>query len=319
MRTPIRLGVAVVVSSVAILQACSVRTEEERRQDTNARLAPEAEIASDKSVTVRWPDFVNHKGAVVAEAVTLTIPARFRPEPHREWPYSSSPRIESVSLTVAISGIKPWETPPPIHPEIYDGPRLYSALNPLFGKEPDSMANPETRAKFEAWRERARSYKRVHLQRNHSLATAEQKHWLIASAYRVLHDVPPGPENKGIPYLRDGEVGGLRRYSKLYCYSVHQQREPHYARILEHKRTDDPSPTGCVVNRDLAMYVSAPGNDDWVLIECRAYGICDAYFQAGRREARTSIWIDDVQRWQETVSPVRAVVDSLVTLPATER
>jgi hypothetical protein len=311
------LRLTVLAIAIAMLQACSIQTEEDVLKEANARFAPEAEMALDKSVTIRWPRLATLDGELMAEAVTLKIPAQYKPEASREWPHTSSPSIESVDITIVLSGMKPWATPPPIHPEVYDGPRLYSSLNSLLGKEPDSMSNPKTRATFETWREHARIHKRVKLRRNGSLSSAQQKN-RAATFYRTLQSGAVDPDQGG--YLLDGEIGGLRRFSKLYCYSAYQRTEQQHKQILEHKQRDDPSPPGCVVDRDLALYVSPPDASDWVLIECHALGNCDASFQAGQREARLSLWAYDVERWRETVNPVRGIVDSFVTsISARER
>jgi hypothetical protein len=297
----------------AALAACSVRTAEERLRDENARLAPEAEVAPDGSAVVRWPDVVSFHKELVAAAVELRVPTAYKPVPTREWPYTDDPKIESLFVTVVISGIEPWSTPPPIHPEIYDGPRLYSSLNTLLGKKPESMDDPKTRANFEKWRENKRRHKRVELRRNVSLDSVEQRSRKVAFL-RDLYDAPGAAiYDSKTKYLLDGEVGGLRRYSRLYCYSDREQSsDPLYRQILEHKQFDDPSPATCVVNRNLAVFVSPSNATDWVFIECSPLGNCDVHFQAGRRAARMTLWAYDIPRWRETVTPVRDVIDSFV-------
>ena len=122
--------------------------------------------------------------------------------------------------------------------------------NVLFGKKPDSMENPKTRAEFEAWRELRRIQKRVRIQRNTSFGTLEQRHREV-NFMRNLHDSPLEVGTEG--YLRDGETGGLHRYSHFYCLSAHEQSDPKRNGGLKNKQVDDSSPSGCAVNRDLAL------------------------------------------------------------------
>lgn len=294
---------------VLAIASCTERSDEEMRRDANAHLAPEAELAADESVTVRWPSLTTSSGELIAKEVSLRVPAQYAPEPAREWPHSAKPRIESIAFTVVLSNIKPLPEPPPIHPEVYDGPRLYSMPNVLFGKKPDSMANPKTRAEFEAWREWRRIQKRVRIQRNKSFGTMEQRHREV-NFMRSLYDSPLEVGTEG--YLLDGETGGLHRYSKFYCLSAHEQSDPKRNGGLKNKQADDPSPSGCAVNRDLALYVSPSEGKEWVFIKCDSLGTCTAKFQAGLRGVEVDMWAFDVVRWRETVTPVRQLIDSFV-------
>ena len=179
------------------------------------------------------------------------------------------------------------------------------------------MSNPKTRATFEAWREQQRTHKVVKLLRNSSLSSAGQKH-SETTFYRTLQAGVVDPDKGG--YILDGEVGGLRRFSSLHCISADEQTKQHNKQILENKQRDDPSPKGCVVDRELALYVSPPDASDWVFIKCHSLGNCDVSFQAGQRKVWLSLWAYDVERWRETVNPVRAIVDSFVTsIPSREK
>lgn len=300
------LGLAICVLTVT---ACAEKSEEERRQETNSRLAPEAELTADRSVIVRWPALTSSSGEQVAKEVTLKVPAQYAPAPQREWPYSAKPRIESLLIEVVLSNIKPWAESPPIDPEVYDGPRLYSAINVLFGQKPDSMDNPKTRAEFETWRERSRTHKIVRIKRNISFGTSEQRRHAV-NFLRRLYDSPSEVDREG--YLRDGEVGGLRRFSKVYCQSVHDPSTSHGKRNPEHKQADDPSPPGCSANRDLALFVAPFEATEWVFIECHPLGVCTARFQAGSRGVEVDMWFHDVVRWRETVGPIRELIDGFV-------
>jgi hypothetical protein len=303
----------------AACSACTENSPEEQRRSVNAGLAPEAEIAADQTTIVRWPRLVSPDGEVMTEPVALGIPPRFRPDPRREWPLTSTPRIESVSVSIVIENMTPWDTLPPIHPEVYDGPRLYSMLKVLFGGKPDSMDDPEIRKDFELWRQRQRTNKLVSISRNSSFASATRRSTYPHIA-NTLHDSVKSSNESESGFLSDGEVGGLRRYSRLVCVPAAQRNEPASKQMLDGKLEDDPSPAGCVVDRDIALYLSPvhSGSDDWVFIECRSYGMCTARFEAARREAQVQMWAADVERWTETIEPLRKTINAFVLPPGAD-
>jgi hypothetical protein len=89
----------------------------------------------------------------------------------------------------------------------------------------------------------------------------------------------------------------------------------HAKRALENKATDDPSPSGCVVNRYNTVLLSTPSEDrgTWIEIVCRPVLLdCVAAFIAAERVVEVDFDNYDIQHWRQIVEPVRKRIEQLV-------
>lgn len=275
-------------------QVTVVRPEQRR-----ADLASSGFRVENGSLVVEWPAERNRR--TLLEPVRLEIPAALRP-----WPQRSS-----IDLHLVVD-LPPWQVLPPIDAETYDGPRLYSAWKTIFGLKPDTMADPKIRADYERWRQWRRTDKLVVLYRDRDLPAEPME-----ALERIAHasNVQQGSvlEARDGSHVRDGELAGLTRYSRLICYGEGNRQQPDVQAFLRRKAADDPSPAGCVAVRAAALLFRGLGTEDATLIACRStVDECTAYIQVAGRLAEFPIFVHDLPQWRDTVEPLRAQLRRLV-------
>lgn len=108
-------------------------------------------------------------------------------------------------------------------------------------------------------------------------------------------------------YWPDGEVHGLKRYSRLKCGNP---EEPWNKEHLEKKPADDTSPAGCFVWRQgLFLLPASPTrrDDEWVYVQC-VTGLCEVAFSSKGIRASLDLWVDELPQWHERVHAARQII-----------
>lgn len=103
----------------------------------------------------------------------------------------------------------------------------------------------------------------------------------------------------GSGYYRDGSIAGLDRYSTSVCID-HRFKSEALAKAVALKGADDPSPPGCIINRQWSILVSPVNtpNDEAAAIVCMTTG-CKMFFDAVGRRASIGIDHKDIKRWSK--------------------
>jgi hypothetical protein len=298
-----------ILSIVVAVIAAWFSSRQNETQQREVVLPDGQSYSANGPLRVDWPAL--RDSHVSLPPVRLEIPAALRPRPRWYFPVKGRPTpLLGFDMHLTIE-LPRWKTLPPVDPDSYDGPRLYSAWKTIFGLKPDTMADPKIRADFENWRQWRRTHKMVTLYRMRDLpAQPDEALRRVAHATDVQHGTL---EPRDGSYMANGELAGLARYSRLVCHAGEEQNRPDVQAILRGKPADDPSPEGCVASSRFAMLFAGLGTDDAILIACRsALDECTAFVQVGGRLAEFPIYEHDIPQWRETVEPVRTQLRALV-------
>lgn len=109
----------------------------------------------------------------------------------------------------------------------------------------------------------------------------------------------------------DGQIGGLQRYSRMYCPNPESLPERGQ---LSQREPDDPSPPGCYLNRK-GSYLSNSIEDDLgeraIEIRCLS-GICEMSLQINDRTVLTNLQPTQFAYATELADAIRSQVSSYI-------
>jgi hypothetical protein len=261
---------------------------------------PEANVDANGRLSLSLPHQPATKRSAVKNAVRLAISPDLKPELHS---YGTTfGRV--IYLHVELHTLPARSEPPPIPHEVAENVRIYS-----LPWAPKTVKDPKVRQDLYHAMEYSRRNKRVRYGPDAPIRA------------RFFDLIDPASRN----YLPDGEVDGLNRFSSLRCYTSSELQpdpaNPEFMgwkwakRALENKATDDPSPSGCVVNRYNTVLLSKPSEDrgTWIEIVCRPVLLdCVAAFIAAERVVEVDFDNYDIQHWRQIVEPVRKRIEQLV-------
>jgi hypothetical protein len=144
--------------------------------------------------------------------------------------------------------------------------------------------------------------------------------WQSVELFRALNDSQQRREHYALwaykceTCMADGQVGGLQRYSRMYCpdpASLPQRGQ------LAQREADDPSPPGCYLNRQ-GSYLSNSVQDDQgeqaIEVRCLS-GHCEMSLQVRGRTVFTNINPKQLRYSTELAEAIRRQVSSYIVEP----
>ena len=144
--------------------------------------------------------------------------------------------------------------------------------------------------------------------------------WQGVELFRALNDSQQRRERYALwaykcdTCVLDGQIGGLQRYSRMYCpdpKSLPQRGQ------LAQREADDPSPPGCYLNRQ-GSYLSNSVQDDQgeqaIEVECRS-GFCQMSLQVRGITVFTNINPKQLRYSTELAEAIRRQVSSYIVEP----
>lgn len=237
------------------------------------------------------------------ERLSMKIPAEYEPE-------LSKVLERTIYIHITLDKLTDWTESPPIPRDVQQQARIYSSPLSLLKTEAPGDLPSEVKDDIYNHMELKRKRKRVRFKPDRKIHSSYAE-WRKRRFYNTSK------------YIQDGFVDGLERYFRMYCFSDAQLRSnpnrpddmrwKSWKYALENKRTDDPSPDNCVVDRSNMILVNkeSDNSNDWIFIKCSpVIHLCTATIFVERRTVEVDLWLKDAERWRETLDPIRSTINS---------